>query len=492
MLNSQAQDELWLQVQQTARQYQQRWLTGGACDTLPAILSSDNDTAALQALAVVSQLHLFEQTLPASALTPVATLPILALPSLPTRCRPAFRALLRDISVLPWASELLLQQLIAHGFTPHPQDWLPKPNDTVLPSTFLPWLCFVNGHECFELTNTSWSNLPHVLRIALLRHQRVHSPNAAALVLRNHLEHDNAERRLAYLALLQIGLSADDTHLLRQGLGDRSEKVRLLCRQLLWQLDIDNEDIESAPDEIADLTQWLRQERCGLLLTSKKIVAPIANNSVKTKQQLHALEQVGLPLIAKAFGITVEGFLQQWSFAENYGTAGYCPNLALLTNAARWLPSSAVMPLLLRLISQHIRTLSIQQLGLAPLFARLCSAQQLEAMQQLLQHMEPDYDLPQLISLAPLPWSFLTADTWQHQPLQRQLTSLLQQWQDTDQQAQIAPTLERFLRWLGLLVPNTTAQLIVQQALAAGIAPPSTMLETLNFQLSLLKGNHDE
>lgn len=486
MLSSTSTQAQWQALYTGVAQYHERWLTGAPSQSLPSLLPADHQTVPpLQALALCSQLHLFTKPTPSSALTAVPALPTLSVATLPTRFRPAFRALLRELSSQPQCVDLLLKQLLRHGFTPHPLDWLPQANDSQLPEQFLPWICFAHGVTQPNLTAASWPDLPHTLRLVLLQQQRRQQPQLSHDLLLACIEGEAAERRCSYLELLQTNLTVADEPLLRRGLSDRSEKVRQICRQFLYQLDLPYEEPPADKTVLQDLTQWLQQERCGFLLTSKKIVAKLGKNSVQSQNLVQALAQTPLPQIANALDITVDTLLTQWSFADNQGTGLHNPNYALLSNAARYLPHASVVSLLKRLTEQLAQETPQAKLGLTPLLERLSQQQQLEWLQHLLSHGHVDFDAAVSLNQSAQCWLFMTPALWQSSKLNRQFSELLNQWQQEAKRDQVTPQLERCLRWFGLLLPADTARVIMQQACAAGLAATSPMLETLNFQLNL-------
>lgn len=392
---------------------------------------------------------------------------------------------MRELAALPHADDLLLQLLRRYGYTPHPLDWLPQANCSQLPAVFLPWFSLVHGATTTELTTENWSELPHALRLALLQQLRVQQKIQTHDLLLTCIEQENADRRLSYLEVLQAGLSATDEPLLRRGLADRSEKVRQLCRQYLTQLGLPFEEPAVDSASLQDLATWLQQERFGFLLASKKIVAKIGKNSVQTQNLLLALEQIPLPQIAKALDINVDTLIEQWSFVDNQGSQLHNPNRAFLSNAARYLTPPQLQGLVKRLEEPQLRDLSLASLGLAPIFARLSEQAQLQLLQQLLNRVQTDQDFAVVAQLTADFWPFMTPIKWRSSPLSRQLNEHLKQWQQAESKEQVLPQLARWLCWLGLVLPQDTAQLLQQELRAVGLVANSPLLFTLNFQLNL-------
>lgn len=532
----------WQRLQHGLAEYEARWLTGASCQALatlvphaaaPSDSAAPSDAASLQALAFYSQLHLFNKPNVASSLTPVAALPTLSMPCLPLSCRPAFRALLRELAQTPSAVDLLIKQLVQRGVAPHPADWLPSASDQHLPDSLAPWLAVVRGESQRELDQDNWADFSLNRRLQLFKQLRQRHPQQASALLLQCIEQEPAQQRLSYLELLQHQLSVSDEPLLRQGLQDRALHVKQRCYQFLVQLGLDAQDPSADAAVLQELTACFSHQGRGLFsaFSQKQWLFSLPNNSVQADHLLKALASVSLPTLASALGISVDSLLTQWAFDQNQGDGAGSPNIAFVHNACRYLTAAQCQQFLHHIIKTYASSVPLGRLRLANLFARLPPAQQQDAMQLLLMHFNAEQGIQVLLDVFAEPWTSVSPTVYQRSPLQRHLAGLFARLSSATSQdptshhsstqvsstqastqvsssqvsssqvsnsqavppdTQLEHELQSWLRWLGLLLPKDTATLLLQAALKAGIAPTSPWLETLNFQLSLPEGHHDE
>ena len=129
-----------------------------------------------------------------------------------------------------------------------------------------------------------------------------------------------------------------DLQLIEQFANERAASVRTICWHLQLQL---GQAIErqTPPTEI---TEWLQQERYGLLLQRKKIVAREPKNSVQGQNLLKALAAVDLIALASNFGLGIDEFFEQWSFADHQSNFGSLVNQTLLQCAALQLTAASM------------------------------------------------------------------------------------------------------------------------------------------------------
>ncbi len=501
MLTQQAELALWQQEQKQLQQLQQRWLLGdgGAELQLPTSWQSyfpaaqTSDDKALQALAFCSQYPLFNKVQQPDGLKALPAVPLLSLPTLATALRPAFRTILADIRQQPQALHALLSLLAHRGFVPHPLDWLPKTSDLLLPEILGPWWFFAAGYATTpQLTTENWSSTAPLVRIVLLAKLRQTAPEQARQLLSDCAPQCPAEQRAAFLQLLQINLSEADLPTLHHFANDKSDKVRTVCRNFLLQL-----GHAVTPSAMVDeLKDWLQKQRSGWLLRDKKIVTPEVKNRVQMNNLCQALSKVALPELAAALELSLDELLLQWSFTDNQGTDPtsefLTPNQALLQNAAQTLPQPQLKLLLNKFVKELLPDQLLDRVQLeiiATLMKRLPEAEQTELMQQLIASCAAENPIANLAALHSEHWHWLAKEHFVKLPLQQQLNSALAQLNKTTKPGQ---GISQLLLWLGLLVPQTTAAAIYQQAIKAGISATDPILETLSFNLSLQKGNHDE
>lgn len=484
----------WQQTQRQLQQFQQRWLVGDGASAVPALhlLANNtltNDEQNLTALALFSQAQLFVKAQTPAELQPMPELPMLSLQLLPTRYRAAFRRLQSELRQHPLAMYALLSQLAAFNYAPHPLDWLPKATDGLLPKQLLPWLYFHWGYfDKPELNITTWPLFSASQKAVLLKQMRETQPEAARALLQACLAQEPADIRAALLSVLQFGLERADLQLIEQFANERAASVRTICWHLQLQLGLAIER-QTPPTEI---TEWLQQERYGLLLQRKKIVAREPKNSVQGQNLLKALAAVDLIALASNFGLGIDEFFEQWSFADHQSNFGSLVNQTLLQCAAMQLTAASMRLLLARIAKDVVAEIPIKKLTLDTLLNRLSRSERSEYVQLIMTRCQADTAITDFAELNIEHFAWLTPEVFKKHIFKQQLSTALAEYTKAKDDSTNLRKLTHLMHWLGLMLPTSSAKIVRQSAIEAGIASNDAMLDTLSFHLSLQQGPHDE
>lgn len=493
MLNESLQSH-WQLTHKQFEQFRQRWLVGDGGNSLPALnlLSTDElarDEKNLTALALFSQAHLFVAEPSPPDLKPMVQLPALDLQLIPNRYRGSFRRLLSEFKQHPLAMYAILSQMAAHGYAPNPLDWLPKDKDSFLPVQLLPWLYFHWGHPITpELNVATWPTFSALQQTVLIKQMREKSPELARAILQACLPAESAEIRAAHLSFLQIGLSLEDLPLIQQFANERAFYVKTICWHLQLQLGLAIE--RQAPT--TELIEWLQQERHGLLLQRKRIVAREIKNSVQAQNLLKALGFVDLIALADTFSLSIDEFFEQWSFVDQQSMFSQSVNQTLLQSAALQLTPLSVRRLLARLAKDVLTELPIKKLMLQTLLNRLTRSERSEYVQLVMTRCPADTPITDLADLNMDIFTWLTSEEFNQCLFKQQLTNALTEYTKAKEDTAVQRKLSQLLHWLGLLLPVCSAKLVWQSAIDAGIDRNDAMLDTLSFHLSLQQGPHNE
>lgn len=435
----------------------QRWLIGdgGAKLELPnhwplPELASDDD-AALMALAFCSQYPLLELPQPPSTLRSLPALPALALPCLPAAKRPLFKQILADLNRHDALYTSLLWLLVSRGWVPHPQDWLPRHNDTHLPPILTPWLGWTGQGETLALTAESWADFAPAQRLTAMAELRRQHPNTARELLAAMAPAEPAEKRYDLYQLLAVGLSDADLPLIETLATDRSQKVKELASRLK-----------------------MRRET--------QILAPELKNSVQYRERCAALADVPLPQLAHGMGLTVDTLLSQWAFAENIGRHGQSPNRSFLQNIAASLPEEQVLAVaqsLAKMRWEHGADLLEHLEILAP---RLSEAARVELAIGLLAK-PPVAMLPSELSvLFNGEWRWLSLTVFSKS---RSTAQLLQRVKQQTKSEEEDYPLSQALAQLGLCLSHECASWLLNELTDIGLQALDPMLDHLKFNVNL-------
>ncbi|WP_226664580.1 DUF5691 domain-containing protein [Microbulbifer aggregans] len=330
------------QIQSLIEQQRKRWSIGdeSAIDTqrLPeswqALLQVDADAPdgmaqqRLAALALTSQYQLLMYRQKAPALTAHPPIPSLDLPPLSGTRRAAFRRLAAQLARGEAFFPATLRLMARRGVSAHPADWMPDPgaNENRLPPVYRPWLQWIHqqhsaANAVIALGEDNWDDYMPGERKALIADMRRTDPSRARTLLEACIGRESAERRVALLELLQVQLVEDDINFLRGLTTDRSQKVRILCAQLLSQLNaLDDESAKNTgtDDQEHDrLSEGFQVKKSGLLQRRIVVEPQKIKRGKQTQLRLEQLASVTFQQFAAALGISTQILATGWRFNSN-------------------------------------------------------------------------------------------------------------------------------------------------------------------------------
>jgi hypothetical protein len=294
-----------------------RWTMGGSAVLAapPAwrnMLGGDAGEAELRLVALSGQyLGAFVLPEPAGEISARPDIPILPLPPLPDALRPRTRRLLQQLRE-PALRRALLEFLDGRGWTLHPGDWMPAPNEDA-PAAYAAWQDWASTSRGpppapEALTAESWDDLGPAARHAAFRTLRRQDPMRAAALLEEKIGHETADGRVRLVEALGIGLSDADRPLLEGLAADRAPRVKALASTLLARLGHG----QDGGEDLAELAGFFSVQTKGLLRRSR-VIAFQASRTEAQRNRRHALmEASSIGGLAKALELSPEDLIAAW------------------------------------------------------------------------------------------------------------------------------------------------------------------------------------
>ncbi|MGP7795224.1 DUF5691 domain-containing protein [Sphingomonas sp. CLY1604] len=298
-----------------------RWTMGGsAAAHAPAawcaVLGTDAREAELRLLALSGHfLGTLATTQPTGDARPRGDIPALARPPLADALRPRARRLLPQMRDAQMRRHLL-DLVDARGWTLHPGDWMPRPDEDV-PDIYAPWQDWAaSGSPSVApeaLSATNWDDFAPAARHVAFAALRRRDPVQASQLMAERIAGEPADRRVRLLELLAAGLSDADRPLLERLAGDRAPRVRQLATALLARLGHGTHDDEHG----AELAAFFTIQTRGLLRRTRVIVA----QAVKTAAQRHRRDTLfqtpSFDGFAQALGLAPTELVAAWRWGED-------------------------------------------------------------------------------------------------------------------------------------------------------------------------------
>lgn len=306
------------------------WITGGAAaelapaewkEVVASVPAGDRERLLLaiagQALDVA-----FRPAAP-KTLARRQALPALALPTLPERLRPSFRAALRQAP--DTRGRIRIARLVAsRGFVAHPLDWMPSASDIEAPPVYAPWVDWqtqANGKAerlLEELTVETWNEFyPAARRVALADIRRADPAKARAL-LEAKAGTEAAEARLALIELLRVNLSAADVPYLKSLASDRSGKVKQLAARLLGRIGQVAVNGENG-DDVTELAGFIDQGKTGLLRRRTVYTPRELKSHSQIQRRAELFDSCQLVDLAGKVDVGEEDFITGWQLGGKDG-----------------------------------------------------------------------------------------------------------------------------------------------------------------------------
>lgn len=328
-----------------------------ANDGLTDDLGIDTASPTLAHITLLSQYEQMMMTLaPSSPLVYHAPLPVLTKPVLPSVFHHLTKQILAD------ADERLLLEVLSlistRGYVVPPTVWQPNKNlrtsfpdtERTLPDEYLPWCAWAEGNKSSEdkvLSADTWEDFYPAQRLGILSRLRKDKPDTALGLICQFAPTESAEKRLALVQVLAVGLNENDKEFLQSLNKDRSAKVKEFVKVLLARLGEYDGD-----DGVADeLFEELEIDEDGIVFKPTK-------NNKKHQNRAEQLAMVNMVLLARKFGLTVGEFVLGWDFKGNDDAKrGYYPyNEIMLTNAVGYMNDDELIAIAEPLIKMIVRS----------------------------------------------------------------------------------------------------------------------------------------
>ena len=353
------------------------WITGGnaaslapeAWRTLIAAASAEECERRLVAVAGQAWDVAFRPALPGD-IARQKDLPHLALPTIPDSLRPLFRQALRQA---PGNDQLAALRLAERrGFSAHPLDWMPAASSENVPDLYAPWQDWVQSLDkeekkgADELDEETWDSFYPAERRLLLKALRRQEPARALQLVTAKAGEEPAERRLALIETLTVGLGENDVPYLQSLAGDRSGKIRALAARLLARLHHKSKGLTT--EDLAELTAFFEVGNKGIFKRSKSIRAKPLKSPAQALRRAALLEMSSLLELAAALEVSEAEFIDCWQFDGEGAlkpSADACLTQVVVQSAAdefverlanRLLEEKELNPLLLSLLPRLSRT----------------------------------------------------------------------------------------------------------------------------------------
>ena len=358
-----------------------RWTMGGsAVAAAPTpwrdVLGGDAGEAELRLLALSGQfLGALALAEPTGEVRPLADIPALPRPPLPDTLRPRTRRLLQQLRE-PVGRRDLLDFLDARGWTLHPGDWMPTPNQEV-PAIYAPWQDWaatsdVSPSAAGELTAESWDMLGPAARHAAFAALRRRDAAQAGALLAGKIGGEAPDLRVRLVEALSAGLSEADRPLLESLAADRAPRVKALATSLLARLGHGEEGGEDA----TELAAFFPVQSKGLLRRTRSIAPQELKTSAQRNRRNTLMETLPLSAFAQALALAPEELVAAWPWGRDR-QADY----ALTAMVARSGSDANVGA-----ATEALTTgASLDPDGLAPLLPRLTQAQRRQAASLVLR-----------------------------------------------------------------------------------------------------------
>lgn len=455
------------------------WITGGTTfDLAPAAWkeiagSAGPDERERRLLAIAAQaLEIALRPAAPKTLKRRPPLPELALPMLPERLRPLLRATLKHASDTRGKTRVVTL-VASRGFVLHPMDWMPAASDQNSPDVYAPWIDWQSGvdgekHTSQEhLTAENWDDFYPAARRTALADMRRTAPASARQLIETKGPGEPAEVRLALIELMRFGLGADDVPFLQSLSADRSGKVRELAGRLLARLG-EHGQPGGPEDPTAELAAFIAEGKSGFIRRRITYTPAKLKSPAQERRRAELFETCNLVDLAARFGVTESDFIGAWQFgADNNadilvarmvaasGSDAAVTHMADTLVAEGGKPALFVLHLMPRLDSRRKRVLVRLILKDTQYLGALNLAEGLEASWLEWADLTNGQTLPALRS----------AVAGKHEAVRRGVDQLLET--------------------MGFLATAATAEKLIGDVVAAGMAPAAPSLGLLRLNASL-------
>ncbi len=302
-----------------------RWTMGGSAAAVApegwrgALLGNEAAEAELRLLALAGQfLGALTLVEPSSAVEMRPDIPALAKPPIKPALRPRVRRLLLALRETA-PRRALLCLLDRRGWTLHPADWMPGPNEDDLPEVYSPWQDWAaqagtQGTAIEdEISAANWDQFGPAARRVAFAALRRRDPVRAAAVLAETIASETPDRRLLLLDILTAGLTAADAPVLETLAGDRAPRVKARAAALLARLGHG----ESGSEDAADLAAFFTAKTKGWLRTSLELAPTDLKTQAQRARRAALMDTLSFGAMAQALELASEDLIAAWPWGSD-------------------------------------------------------------------------------------------------------------------------------------------------------------------------------
>jgi hypothetical protein len=301
-----------------------RWTMGGSAAAVApegwrSALGNDAAEAELRLLALAGQfLGALTLVEPASAVEMLTDIPALAKPPLESAQRPRVRRLLAALRETA-PRRALLALLDRRGWTLHPGDWMPGPNEDELPEVYSPWQDWAaqagtqGSATAEEISAENWEQFGPAARRVAFAGLRRRDPLQAAAVLAQTIGSETPDRRLLLLDILAAGLTATDASVLEALASDRAPRVKARAAALLARLGHGDAGSEDA----AELAGFFTAKTKGWLRKSLEIAPNDLKTPAQRARRAALMDTLSFGAMAQALELNSEDMVAAWPWGSD-------------------------------------------------------------------------------------------------------------------------------------------------------------------------------
>lgn len=457
------------------------WITGGTSfDLAPAgwqeiAAGANPDERERRLLAIAAQaLEIALRPAAPKTLKRRPPLPELGLPLLPERLRPLLRAALKHAGDARGKTRVVTL-VASRGFVLHPMDWMPAAADQNSPGVYAPWVDWQSaadgekhtGHE--QLTAENWDDFYPAARRSALVEMRRTAPAVARQLVEIKVSSEPAEARLALIELMRFGLGTDDVSFLKSLSTDRSGKVREMAGRLLARLGERGDPGDGAPENpTTELASFIMESKSGFIRRRTTYGPMKLKSSAQEARRVDLFASCYFHDLAACFGKTESDFIGAWQFGVDDNVDLYLVRMVSVSGG-----DAAVAGLADALIAGGGKlALLVLQLML-----RLDSGRKRVLIRQILQDANNLHAL-NLVEGTEAGWL-----EWGDLANGKTLPTLRSAVAGNDEP--VKRGIDLTLETIGFLATAATAEKLIEDVVAAGMAPAAPSLGLLRLNASL-------
>lgn len=437
-------------------------------------LAQDTANSELTLLALSGQAIDICFTSEPSSLTPRPNIPTLNLPTLPEILRSNFRRALSHLGADKDRSLALIRLIANRGYCVHPMDWMPSAS-TNAPDIYAPWqdwcanTSLKTTHDTLKLED--WDTWTPTARLVELKALRRRDPEAALTMIAEKAPTEPAEKRLALVDILWIGLSNKDTEFLHSLSTDRSGKVKFRAQQLLARLGQSENDAEAS----GELAAFLDLSKSGFLSRKQHLKAKKLKTKTQYKRRAELFAGVSFGNLAAALSRSCDEIIELWTCEET--------DIAATTEFVQMVVETGSDKAVSRLAERLKAQKAIRAISLAALSSRLNKTQRSDLMTEILKR--PNDYFAQAVAAAEDHLGEIRFEKLKNTPGFKSLLSDLKSFAKDNDNRRVEYAIDQHLPNISLLCNAKAAQTLLDmcQKLELPMSTPRFSLLTLNAAL---------